>query len=158
MLWCGWSGIPKLPKGTKLQNPGKKEVRPNFNFWHEDKNQNMLEADTIVFGGHNQAYPKYPKRQVFAIFLQYFKKEGKHEVDFCMQINTPFYKLELSILASTASLAQGTQNNKFAKFLQYLEKEVRNKNDFCTDKHQSIQNIGTIISNGCVQACLKYSK
>ena len=26
--------------------------------------------------------PKAPKKQVFAIFLQYLKKEGKHEVDF----------------------------------------------------------------------------
>ena len=51
---------------------------------HEDEIQSFLEAeaDTIVFGGHNQACPKYPKQQVFAIFLQYLKKEGRHEVDF----------------------------------------------------------------------------
>ena len=74
--------MPKVPKVTKLQNLGKKEVRHKSNFLHEDKNQSFLEADTIVFGGHSQAYPKYPKQQVFAIFLQYLKKEGRHEVDF----------------------------------------------------------------------------
>ena len=57
-----------------------------------------------------------------------------------------------------ASLAQSTQNSKFAKSLQYLEKEVRDKVEFCRDKLQSIQRIGTVISDGCNQACLKYSK
>ena len=70
MFWCGWPGMPKVPKVTKLQNLGKKEVRHKFNFLHEDKNQSFLEADTIVFGGHDKACPKYPKQQVFAIFLQ----------------------------------------------------------------------------------------
>ena len=62
--------MPKVPKVTKLQNLGKKEVRHKFNFLHEDKNQNFLEADTIVFGGHAKACPKYPKQEGFAIFLQ----------------------------------------------------------------------------------------
>ena len=82
MLWCGWSGIPKLPKGTKLQNLGKKEVRPNFNFWHEDKNQNMLEADTIVFGGHNQAYPKYPNVKSLQYFCNISRKKGSMKLIF----------------------------------------------------------------------------
>ena len=77
---------------------------------------------------------------------------------FCMQINKTFYKLILSILVSMASLAQSTSNNEFAKSLQYLNKEVRDKVDFCTDKLQSIQKVGTVISDGCSQACLKYSK
>ena len=77
---------------------------------------------------------------------------------FLMQINKPFYKLILSILVSMASLAQSTRNNKFAKSLQYLKKEVRDKVDFCRDKLQSIQKVGTVISDGCSQACLKYSK
>ena len=59
---------------------------------------------------------------------------------------------------SVATLAQATQNNKFAKSLQYLKKEVRDKVDFCRDKLQSIQKVGTVISDGCSQACLKYSK
>ena len=61
--------MPKVPKVTKSRNLGKKEVRHKFNFLHEDKTQSFLEADTIVFGGHNQACPKYPKQQVFAIFF-----------------------------------------------------------------------------------------
>ena len=56
------------------------------------------------------------------------------------------------------SLAQSTRDNKFAKSLQYLEKEVRYKVDFCRDKLQSIQKVGTAISDGSSQACLKYSK
>ena len=75
---------------------------------------------------------------------------------FYMQINKPFYKLILSILVNMAGLAQSTRNNKFAKSLQYLEKEVRDKVGFCRDKLQSIQKVGTIISDGCSQACLKY--
>ena len=66
--------MPKVPKVTKLQNLRKKEVRHKFNFLDEDKNQNFLEADTIVFGGHDKACPKYPKQQVFAIFLQLLLK------------------------------------------------------------------------------------
>ena len=62
------------------------------------------------------------------------------------------------MLVSMASLAQSTQNNKFVKSLQYLKKEVRDKVDFCRDKLQSIQKVGTVISDGCNQACLKYSK
>ena len=57
-----------------------------------------------------------------------------------------------------ANLAQSTQNNKFGKSLQYLEKEVRDKVEFCRDKLQSIQKVGTVTSDGCNQACRKYSK
>ena len=53
-----------------------------------------------------------------------------------------------------ASLAQSTQNNKFAKSFHYLEKEVRDTVGFCIDKLQSIQKVGTVISDGCT----KYSK
>ena len=75
---------------------------------------------------------------------------------FRMQINKPFYKLILSILVSAAGIVQSSQNNKFSKSLQYLEKEVIDKVDFCTDKHQIIQNVGTIKTDGCSQVCLKY--
>ena len=77
---------------------------------------------------------------------------------FCMQIYKPFCKLILSISMSMASLAQSTRNNKFAKSLQYLEKEVRDKVDFCRDKLQSIQEVGTVMSDRCSQACREYSK
>ena len=66
--------MPKVPKVTKLQNFGKKEVRHKFNFLYEDKNQSFLEADTILFGGHGKSCPKYPKQQVFTIFLQLLSK------------------------------------------------------------------------------------
>ena len=62
------------------------------------------------------------------------------------------------MLVNMASLAQSIGNSKFAKSLQYLEKKVRDKVDFCRDKLQSIQNFGTVISDGCSQACLKCSK
>ena len=67
LFWCGWPGMPKVLKVTKLQNLGKKEFRHKFNFLHEDQNQSFLEADTIVFGDYNQACPKYSKQQVFAM-------------------------------------------------------------------------------------------
>ena len=67
---------------------------------------------------------------------------------FCMQIYKPFCKLILSILVNMASLAQSTRNNKFAESLQYLEKEVRDEVDFCRDKLQSIQEVGTVMSDG----------
>ena len=94
--------------------------------------------------------------------LQYFwnisRKKGGMKFIFCMQINKPFYTLILSILVSMASLAESTKNYEFTKPFQYLEKEVRDKVDLCTDKHQSIQRVGTVISDGCSQACLKSSK
>ena len=86
------------------------------------------------------------------------KKKGGMKLIFCMQIYKPFCKLILSILVNMASLAQSTRNNKFAKSLQYLEKEVTDKVDFCRDKLQSIQEVGTIMSDECSQACRKYSK
>ena len=67
---------------------------------------------------------------------------------FYMQINKPFYKLIPSKLVNMASLAQSTRNIKLAKSLQYLKKEVRDKVDFCRDKLQSIQKVGTVISDG----------
>ena len=108
--------------------------------------------------------PKVPKTTILCntFAMQYIckisRKKGGMKLIFCMQIDKPFYKLILSILVTMASLAQSTWNNKFAKSLQYLEKEVRDKVEFCRDKLQSIQKVGTAISDGCSQACLKYSK
>ena len=97
--------MPTVPKVTKSQNLGTKEVRHKFNFLHEDKNQSFLKADTIVFGCHDQTCSKYPKQQVFVIFLKYLKKKGGMKFISCMQINKSLYKLILSILVSMASLA-----------------------------------------------------
>ena len=86
------------------------------------------------------------------------RKKGDMKLIFRMKINRPFCKLILSILVSMTSHSQSTQNNKFGKSFQYLKKEVRDEGDLCTDKHQSIQKVSTIISDGCSRACLKYSK
>ena len=67
LFWCGWPGMHKVPIVTSLQNLGKNQIRDKFIFLHEDKHQSFLEADTIAFGDHSQACPKYPKQQVFAI-------------------------------------------------------------------------------------------
>ena len=60
----------------------------------KNKNQSFLEPGTIVFGGHNQACPKYPKQQVFAIVLQNLKKKGRHEVDFLHADKQTFLKVD----------------------------------------------------------------
>ena len=39
-----------------------------------------------------------------------------------------------------------------------VSQKVKDKVDFCADKHQSIQQAGTILFDGCSQACLQYSK
>ena len=60
----------------------------------KNKNQSFLEAGTIIFGGHNQACPKYPKQQDFAIVLQYLKNEGRQEVDFLHADKQTFLKVD----------------------------------------------------------------
>ena len=80
----------KVPKVTKWQNLGKKEVRHKFNVLLEEKHQTFLEADTIAFGVHNQACPKYPKQQLFAIFCNISRKKGDMKLIFCMEINKHF--------------------------------------------------------------------
>ena len=125
---------------------------------HEGKNQSFLEADGIVLVTiirHSQSTQNDKSSQYFCSIS---RKRGGMELLFCMQINKPFYKFILSILLSMAGLVQSIRNNKFTKSLQYLEKEVRDKVGFCTDKLESIQKFGTVISDGCSQACLKYSK
>ena len=93
---------------------------------HEDKH---LQAGSIMFTVHSQACPKYPKQKV-VISLQYIKKKGVDEVDFCTQTNKQSYKLIPLILVCMAMPAQIAQNNKRAKSLQYLSNEVRGEIDF----------------------------
>ena len=57
-----------------------------------------------------------------------------------------------------ASNTQSTGSNKFGTSLQYFKKDIRDEGDFCTDKHQSFQQVVTIIFDGCGKTCLKYSK
>ena len=49
-------------------------------FWHEYKNQSLLQVDTIIMGICNQAYPKYPKK--VCISLEYLRKINCDEVQF----------------------------------------------------------------------------
>ena len=42
----------------------KKEVRYKVDFFHADKYQNFLQADTLNLDGHGQSCPKYLKHQV----------------------------------------------------------------------------------------------
>ena len=48
-------------KITISQQYLKKEMKDKFDFLHEDKHQSFQQADIIVFGGHSQAWPKYPR-------------------------------------------------------------------------------------------------
>ena len=125
---------------------------------HDDKYQRFLEADTFIFDGHSQVSPDYPKQQVFNIICYISEKKKIMKLFFCMLINKPFYKLMLSILVSMASNTQSTGSNKFGTPLQYFKKDIRDEGDFCTDKHQSFQQVVTIIFDGCGKTCLKYSK
>ena len=131
-----------MPKVTKLQNLGKKEVRQELNFLNEVKNQSFLEADTIVLVAIIRHAQSTQNNKSLQYFCNISKEKGGIKLIFCMQINKPFYKLILSIFLSMASLAQSILNNKFVKSLQYLEKEVRGKVGFCRDKFQSIQRVG----------------
>ena len=46
----------------------KKEVRDNVDFLHAEKHESFLQIDTMIFDGHGQALPKFPKLQVFSVF------------------------------------------------------------------------------------------
>ena len=150
--------MPKVPKVTKSQNLGKKEVRHKFNILLEGKSQSFLEADTMVLVVIIRYAQSTQNNRSLEYFCKISRKKGGTKLIFCIEISKPFYKLIPSVLLSMASLVQSIWNNKFTKSLQYLEKEVRDKVDFCRDKLKSIQKVGTVISDGCSQAYLKYSK
>ena len=62
---------------------------------------------------------------IFAIFLQYLKKEGRHEVEFLHEINKPFYKLIHGyILVSMASLTQSNQSTQQQIQMQLSKKHI----------------------------------
>ena len=55
--------------------------------------------------------------------------------------------------------SQSSQNSKFAMSVQYLTKEVRDEVDFFhADKHQTVLQGDTIITDSHDQAFSKYSK
>ena len=47
-------------------------------FWHADKNEGLLQVDSIIFDAFGQVCPKYPAK--FAISLCHLKKEVRNEV------------------------------------------------------------------------------
>ena len=46
----------------------KKEVSDEVNFLHADKHESFLQVDTMIFDGDGQAFPKFPKLQVYNVF------------------------------------------------------------------------------------------
>ena len=60
----------------------QKSMGDEADFLPGDKNNSFLQFDSITLGVHRQAYPKYPKQQVYNMSLQYLKENVKDEVDF----------------------------------------------------------------------------
>ena len=46
----------------------KKELSDEIHFLHADKHESFLQIDTMIFGGDGQAFPKFPKLQVYNVF------------------------------------------------------------------------------------------
>ena len=67
-----------------------------------------------------------------------------------------FFKLTLSFSACVARHAQITENDKFAISLQYSKKEVSNQGFLHADKHESFQQIDTMIFDRDGKAFLKF--
>ena len=82
--------------------------------------------------------PKSPKKTIFAISLQYLKKEVSDEVDFLhAEKHESLLQIDIMILMGMFKHSQSSQNSKFAMSLQYLKKEVRDEVNFLhADKHQ----------------------
>ena len=61
---CAWPGIPRVPKITNSQYLLQyllKDVSDGVDFLPADKHKSFLQVDTIIFDGHGQACPKFPK-------------------------------------------------------------------------------------------------
>ena len=98
----------------------KKELKYEVDFLHGNENQSFLQGDTVIIGGHDQAFSNTQSNK-FAISLQYLKKEVRDGVHFLDTNKQSFYKLTLSLLTEVARLVQNTQNKKLLIFLQYLQ-------------------------------------
>ena len=79
------------------------------------------------------------QNNMFAISLQYLKREVSDEVDFLhADKHESLILIDTMILMGMVKHSQSFQNTKCAMFLQYLQKEVRDEVDFLhVDKHQS---------------------
>ena len=76
---------------------------------------------------------------MFAISLQYLKKDMSDEIDFLHAGNyESLIQIDTMVLMGMAKHSQTSRNRKFAMSLQYLKKQVRDEVDFLyADKHQS---------------------
>ena len=75
---------------------------------------------------------------MFAISLQYLKKELSDDVDF-LHVNKheSLLQIDSMILVGMLKYSQSSQNSEFAMSLQYLKKEVKDEVDFLhADKHK----------------------
>ena len=95
-------------------------------FWHEYKNQSLLQVDTIIIGICNQAYPKYPQK--VCISLEYLQKSLEIKFNFCLQRNTKaFYKLIVWLWVCIPRHPQSTQTTMLQYFCNISRKTSRMK-------------------------------
>ena len=107
------------------------------------------------------------QNNMFAISLQYLKKELNDEVDFLVaDKHKSLLQIDSMILMDMVKHSQSSQNIKFTMSFQYLKKEFRNGGHFWhADKRQSYlkNTLGTKVShkvdiiNGHDQAFSNYS-
>ena len=97
-----------------------------------DKCQRFLQIATIILGASGQACPNYSKKNMFAIFLQYLKKELINEIEF---LHADKYESLLAIdsmsLMWMTKHSQRSQNSKFAMYLNISKKKLKIKLSFC---------------------------
>ena len=72
------------------------------------------------------------QNNMFAISLQYLKKELSDDVDF-LHVNKheSLLQIDSMILVGMLKYSQSSQNSEFAMSLQYLKKELKMKLIFC---------------------------
>ena len=73
-------------------------------FWHADKHGSLLQVGTIIFSVYKQAWPMYPKLEVY-ISLQYLQKCMGDEVDFLPADNHKHFLQDDSITLGVRSQA-----------------------------------------------------
>ena len=72
--------MPQLPKITSLLfslHYLKKEVSEKVYFLHADKHQSFLQIDSMIFDGDDQAFSKFPKKQVCNVFTISQKRSSR---------------------------------------------------------------------------------
>ena len=126
----------KIPKVIILLYLGKKEVRDKFIFCMKISikvSLKQIPSFLLTIARH----AKSTQSSKLAVSFQYLKTERRHEVDF---------------------LHANKQTFLYVDAINTRRKYSKDEVGFCTDKHQSIQKPGTIVTDGCSQASPKYSK